>query len=52
MQKDLLVLQGVLLLLQCLLVQMLLYLLKENIKLPTWPTFTISTSQILQVNTR
>ena len=52
MQKDLLVLQGVLLLLQCLLVQMLLYLLKENIKLPTWPMFMISTSQILQVNTR
>lgn len=52
MRKDQLILQGVLLLLQCLLVQTLLSLLKENIELLTWLMLTISTSQILLVNTR
>jgi hypothetical protein len=52
MQKGQLVQQVVLLLLLCLLVRMLPFLLKVNIGLHTWPMFTISTSLILQVNTR
>uniref|UniRef100_A0A0A9ALK1 Pco130633 n=1 Tax=Arundo donax TaxID=35708 RepID=A0A0A9ALK1_ARUDO len=52
MQKVQLVLRGVLLLLLCLLVLMLLFLLKANIELLTWLMFMISTSLILQVNTR
>lgn len=52
MQKGRLVQQGVLLLLQCSLALMLLFHLRANIELLTWLMFTISTSLILQVNTR